>query len=401
VRTSVIIASEGIRGRRVVEDPYSRILSQYDQKVALYNELTSKVHRLVEEIMQEQIIRAHTVTSRVKQRDSLRKKITDPDKNYSNLSDLTDISGIRIITYFEDDVGRVSRILEREFAIDWPNTTDKRAALDPDRFGYLTMQHVAKLGSDRTNLLEYRRFSGLKFEVQTRSILQHAWAEIEHDLGYKNPESIPKEARRRFSRLASLMEICDEEFRSLRDELEHYRRSVPRQIQTNPQEVEIDKDSLRAFIADSPIVARIDATIASSYGVNIESWEVDKNWEVADPVKRLHTDTIEKNVQFLETFGVRTIRDLESELSRRELQIAAFAWEYTKPPREAGRLKGDVLQGVSVSNLVFVLAGRTRDVEQVRGFLRRKGLIDYEGFSIDEEARRIIEIYDSTSDQSS
>jgi len=126
-KASVIIALDGVRGKRVIEDSYRRILGQYDQKLALYKELISKVHRLVEEMLQDQLIRAHTVTSRVKERDSLRKKIRDPDKSYSNLSDLTDISGIRIITYFEDDVDRVSRILEREFSIDWPNTTDKRA----------------------------------------------------------------------------------------------------------------------------------------------------------------------------------------------------------------------------------------------------------------------------------
>ena len=385
----------------MVEDLHRRILRQYDQTVTLYEELTSKLHTLVEEMLREQIIRVHSVTSRVKKRDSLRKKISDPHKNYSDLSDLTDISGIRIITYFEDDVDRVSRILEREFSIDWPNTTDKRAALDPDRFGYLTMQHVAELGSDRTNLLEYRRYGGLKFEVQTRSILQHAWAEIEHDLGYKNPESIPREARRRFSRLASLMEIADEEFRSLRDELEHYRRAVPQRIAGKPRDVEINKDSLTAFIAESPTVARIDAALASSYDVDLDDWDVDETWDYADLFKSLRTDTIERNVASLEYFGVRTIQDLEMELSQREAEIIAFDVEYTRPPREAGKLKGDVLPGRSVFGLVNLLAGQTRDVEEVRNFLRRKGLIDFQDFSIDEEARRIIEIYDSISNQGS
>jgi putative GTP pyrophosphokinase len=259
------------------------------------------------------------------------------------------------------------------------------------------MQHVAELGPDRTALLEYRRFRGLKFEVQTRSILQHAWAEIEHDLGYKNPESIPREARRRFSRLASLLEIADEEFRNLRDELEKYRRAVPRRIEDDPQRVEIDKDSLTAFIAESPTVARIDAALASSYGVNVDDWSVDETWEYADLFKRMHTNMIEANVRELDSFGVRTIQDLEAELNQREPEIIAFEVAYTRPPREAGRLKGNVSQGRSVSGLVNLLAGQTRNVEEVKSFLRNKGLIDYPGFSMDEEARRIIEIYDSIS----
>jgi putative GTP pyrophosphokinase len=112
----------------VVEELNHRILGQYDHKVALFQELTGKVHALVEEMLQQQLIEVHSVTSRVKDRNSLRTKINDPDKNYSDFSDLTDIAGVRIITYYEDDVDRVSKILEREFVIDWPiNQREKRS----------------------------------------------------------------------------------------------------------------------------------------------------------------------------------------------------------------------------------------------------------------------------------
>lgn len=377
------------------------ILSQYDEKYDVYAEFVVKVESLVAEILEKAGVRAHSITSRVKDRESLRKKVARPDKDYAELSDITDVAGVRIITYFEDDVDKVARDLETVFVVDRDNSIDRRKTLDPDRFGYLSLHHVASFGSNRTALLEYRKFIGMKVEIQTRSILQHAWAEMEHDLGYKSQESIPREVRRRFSRLAGLLEIADQEFRRLRDDLEQYREDVSQQIASDPQEVEINKDSLSAFIAESTTVARIDAAIASSYGVNVEYWDVDETWEFADLVTSMRTDTIEKNVQFLETFGVRTIQDLETELSERETQIVAFAWEHTKPPREAGRLKGNVLQGVSVSNLVNLLAGQTRNVEEVGRFLRRKGLIDYRGFSIDEEARRIIGIYNLISNRSS
>jgi len=45
---------------------------------------------------------------------------------------------------------------------------------------------------------------------------QSCWAEIEHDLGYKSAEAIPPTLRRRFSRVASLLEIADQEFVSTR-----------------------------------------------------------------------------------------------------------------------------------------------------------------------------------------
>jgi len=44
--------------------------------------------------------------------------------------------GLRIITYYREDVTRVGEILKKEFQIDATNSVDKAAALDPDRFGY-------------------------------------------------------------------------------------------------------------------------------------------------------------------------------------------------------------------------------------------------------------------------
>ena len=101
---------------------------------------------------------------------------------------MTDITGVRVITYFADQVDEIAKVMEGEFNIDIKNSIDKRDILDPDRFGYLSLHYViVSLSSARCALAEYRSFSELKAEVQVRSILQHAWAEIEHDLGYIRP----------------------------------------------------------------------------------------------------------------------------------------------------------------------------------------------------------------------
>jgi hypothetical protein len=84
IKRSAIIASDGVRGKQVVEDLHHRILGQYDQKVTLFQELTGKVHALVEEMLQQQLIEVHSVTSRVEERNSLRTKLDNPEKNYSD-----------------------------------------------------------------------------------------------------------------------------------------------------------------------------------------------------------------------------------------------------------------------------------------------------------------------------
>jgi putative GTP pyrophosphokinase len=52
-------------------------------------------------------------------------------------------------------------------------------------------------------------------EIQVRTILQHAWAEIEHDIQYKSSTAIPEEIRRRFMALAGMLEIADREFQAI------------------------------------------------------------------------------------------------------------------------------------------------------------------------------------------
>jgi ppGpp synthetase/RelA/SpoT-type nucleotidyltranferase len=71
--------------------------------------------------------------------------------------------------------------------------------------------------------------------------LQHAWAEIEHDLGYKTALGVPRNVRRQFSRLAGLLEIADTEFASIRDRLSSYERDLPGLIEQSPDEVLLDK----------------------------------------------------------------------------------------------------------------------------------------------------------------
>jgi len=180
------------------------IIDEYHQRRPTFLALADKAERLIKELIGAENARVHSVTTRVKSVESLEDKLVREPGKYDCLERITDICGARIITYFEDDVDSVASVIEREFLIDRANSTDKRAALDVDRFGYASVHYVVHLDQRREILSEYARFAGMSFEVQIRSILQHAWAEIEHDLQYKSKESIPRELRRRFARLCQV-----------------------------------------------------------------------------------------------------------------------------------------------------------------------------------------------------
>jgi len=191
------------------------ILTEYDRDQELYRRFCASVERLLEQLLETLKIKVG-VTSRLKKRDEFEKKIKDP--KYKSARDVTDIAGARAITYFEDDVDRVADVIKDNFEIDRQNSIDKRRWLRPDQFGYQSLHLVALLSSQRLALPEYRVFSGLKIEIQVRSVLQHAWAEIEHGLGYKRQSGVPASVRRRFSRIAGLLELADGEFVAVRND---------------------------------------------------------------------------------------------------------------------------------------------------------------------------------------
>jgi ppGpp synthetase/RelA/SpoT-type nucleotidyltranferase len=193
---------------------------------------------LMQVLLEVEGIQFHSVTGRVKPKADVRKKMQRPDKK-RDINDITDMLGVRIITYFPDEIDAVAKLIEREFTVDPENSIDKRSILDPDRFGYLSLHYVLQVNQERSNLPEYRNYKDIRFELQIRSILQHAWAEIEHDLGYKSEATVPSSIRRRFSRLAGLLELADDEFLRIREELA--RSTSPRRSRVADIQPEIER----------------------------------------------------------------------------------------------------------------------------------------------------------------
>ncbi len=245
----------------VVDNQAQKILAEYDSQFSRSEGYCAALKLLVEQLLAASGHRVHNVTARVKEREHVEAKVQRITKSYSSLSDITDVIGVRITTYFEDEVDAIGNLIEQEFKIDAANSIDKRASLDPDRFGYLSLHYVCSLSRQRQKLLENRSFIGMRCEIQIRSILQHAWAEIEHDLGYKTGAAVPAPIRRRFSRLAGLLEIADLEFTKLRTDLAAYAESVKETINDEASDLQVDQISLKEFIETDPLVQKIDSAI--------------------------------------------------------------------------------------------------------------------------------------------
>jgi ppGpp synthetase/RelA/SpoT-type nucleotidyltranferase len=166
-----------------------------------------------------------TVRGRTKSVASFAGKATrmvDGEPLYSDpLVEITDPIGIRVITYVVGDVQVVAELLADQLRVlddrDMGQETAKQG-----RFGYSSRHLLVELDQRRAGEPACQAMAGRTASVQVRTVLQHAWAEIEHDIRYKGtiPAEHTSDFDRRFALAAGLLELADREFSTIRDRLQ-------------------------------------------------------------------------------------------------------------------------------------------------------------------------------------
>jgi len=349
-----------------MSDVTEKLIEEYKDKRPPYEEFSLKLEELIRNIMKEAGIHIHSVTSRPKEISAFSEKLHREGKEYTKYTDITDLSGVRIICLLSEDVDNIAEIVKGNFEVLPEYSVDKRDVMDPDRFGYLSLHFVIKLDKGRAELLEYKRFKDLLCEVQIRSVLQHAWAEIEHDLGYKSKFALPKDVRRRFYRLAGLLELADDEFVRLQEDIKEYTEKVSEKITTIPKDLLIDKVSLTEYITKSEVADKIDNAIAGIMGAEL---------------KGLLTDPYLKHLSFL---GLKTISELDTALKQNSKNIVQFAKIYFIK-------RGYIWRGICLLCLGYILIAKTQDNSKINNYLEAVG------FSIEKQreelSKTILDIY--------
>ena len=266
------------------------------------------IGKIVDEKLNELVagsgIRTFAVQHRVKSEKSLAGKLVRNDGWYNQLADLTDLVGARIICYFSDDIDRLGKLVEGAFDIDHDNSSDKRALIDAETFGYLSLHYICSLPKSDAYpeaLCQWR------FEVQVRTCLQHVWSDIDHDMGYKSEFGVPRAVLRGFARISALLEVADDEFVRVRDIMRDYTESVRQSIiDDTAEDVSIDMVSLAEYVRhNKPMRALLDR-MAAACGAQIEE---------CDP---------SAYVEQLAHLGVTTIGELSRLLSDNEQMAEAL-----------------------------------------------------------------------------
>ncbi len=236
----------------------------YSERRPTYKGLSDLIRSTLDGLLRREEIDFLGVSSRTKSPESFAEKLqrkgyTDPQKQ------MTDLSGIRVITFIESDVGRVAELIKRSFHVLEENSIDKAAALEVDRFGYRSVHLVCDLGTRRAKLPEFSVYKSLLFEIQVRTVLQHAWAEIEHDRNYKLSGVLPAALRRRLHAIAGMFEIADREFSSIAAELDLYTREIALTAKKGTLDIELNSATLKEFmISKKPKLHSLGVLTASS-----------------------------------------------------------------------------------------------------------------------------------------
>lgn len=163
---------------------------------------------------------------------------------------MTDLAGIRVITLIEADVQKVCDLISSMFNVHTADSVNKSENLGEEKVGYRSVHFVCDVGNARANMPEFSSYKGLCFEIQVRTALEHAWAEIEHDRGYKLGGKLPSHLNRRFKLLSGLLESADLEFNRLTVEIEEYAKQLNESIKKDKLNYELTSIGLKTLLDD-------------------------------------------------------------------------------------------------------------------------------------------------------
>jgi ppGpp synthetase/RelA/SpoT-type nucleotidyltranferase len=235
------------------------LLEQFRQRLPLLAQLETLVLQRLQDALSHQHIQVTAIDHRIKKEGSLAGKLERKGAKYKSIDDITDLLGLRVITFYTDDVDKVAALVAQTFDIDWSNSVDKRKLHELDSFGYNSLHFICRLPAGDADAA----LCSIPFEIQMRTALQHVWSTLDHDTSYKGDVKIPPEYLRQFNRLAGMLELMDDEFSRLRNVLVDYRRRMlALEASGQLDEVVLNSDTFRHYLETRPF-DRLNKRIAA------------------------------------------------------------------------------------------------------------------------------------------
>ena len=219
-----------------------RLEDIYDENQSIYVIELHRITKHLKKMLFTNGINA-TIKSRVKAFDSYFNKLLRLMNNATEDKVLlTDVLAVRIICPFLEDRDQLIKLLTKEFNVTEIESKGEKRSFN--EFGYDSTHLLADLPpeSKATKI----PFTTPVFEIQLRTILQEAWAEVEHELIYKaNFSLLNTSIRRKLASLNASLALSDIIFQEIRDyQKEIQKLDEQRRKKLQDKVKEIDKLSL-------------------------------------------------------------------------------------------------------------------------------------------------------------
>ncbi len=240
------------------------------------------------------------IQTRVKTLFSFAEKIVRQPHYKNPVEEMTDLCGARVILPTLNEVRTICKLIEENFIIDEKIGGDKLDKFKSSEFGYLSTHYSVKLKPDSkiyNNLNISKKFIGFKAEVQIRTFIQHAWATIYHDSGFKGKFELNKRWDREFFRLAAILEEADESFSRIQQTLQRYESSYGEFMNNTQIKEEIER--MKIIYSADPENQEIAHKI-SKMAMCIGDWE--------KAIKTLQPYVNIKNGPILRDLGVSMVK---------------------------------------------------------------------------------------------
>lgn len=210
-----------------------------------YHTIESTAHRFaialyeqIEHLLEEnQVPLGVRIDHRVKSWDSIAEKLDRKKITLSNIAELTDLIGLRLMLLFRRDVEKTCDLICTTFEV--LEREDTRDRLQEDQFGYQSFHLVIALPKTWLQIPSLKGFAELKAEIQVRTLTQHIWAASSHFLQYKQKRGVPLPVRRSIHRVSALLETVDLEFERVLQDREQYLDTVSEPSQEDSLNVDL------------------------------------------------------------------------------------------------------------------------------------------------------------------
>ncbi len=258
----IVVGSESWTGAQV--EAYKKRLKNYELLAGTLQRVLNQAARKYAPMAIVQT-RPKSISSFAEKCQRKKNKYPDP------VNQITDLCGARVIVHTADEVAAISGFIKRTFEIDEENSVDVSERLKPAEFGYRSVHYIVSFKKPTAVpegevsvdvpavLSDDEAFPNRRAEVQVRTILEHAWADIVHDRAYKSSFRLPAKWEREFAGVAALLEGADKNFSRILEGLEIYASSygaymTPRQMR---DEIALLEIVLKCDPANAGLAGRI------------------------------------------------------------------------------------------------------------------------------------------------